>query len=380
LFKLEILPNDAYLGLGLPSNMLPTSGTSNQISRELGLVFHADSGILRGIRSVTNASTRANIDGAVFCAISSDDTSNNPHNPMYWFYKSGAEGSLVQLAGTRNSTSGGRSRAPATSVDLGVRPVTVNNPDDVLGLVSVGRLTQFSNETKARRVLDAIKNLSLRQIQQFSNKSLPQQVKELVNCGYIQVDEKINSFSPSNLDPRLDPIISSVFSDQNNSEVRKVGVLTKLLLDQLVGAGTVTLNGYDYHTGNRSTGELRDFAAGEQIGRAFEAAAQKNQNLVIYVFTDGGVYSRGNIDSSVNGRDKPVWNGDGGDRSASFILVYGKNGRPALRKPNKRQVGWFNMAVQILFMLFLVTVLLPKFSPSNKSLNRSRSSSISSWN
>ena len=79
---------------------------------ELGLAFHADSAFLRGILSKTSAATRANTNGAVFCARSENDTGNNPHNPMYGINKAGADGALVTLIGTETSDSGGNSIAP----------------------------------------------------------------------------------------------------------------------------------------------------------------------------------------------------------------------------------------------------------------------------
>ena len=51
---------------------------------------------------------------------------------------------------------------------------------------------------------------------------------------------------------------------------------------------------------------------------------------MLYVFSDGSVFSNGMIDSSVNGRGKGVWTGDQSETAASFFLVYNPGGAPQL--------------------------------------------------
>jgi hypothetical protein len=59
---------------------------------------------------------------------------------------------------------------------------------------------------------------------------------------------------------------------------------------------------------------------------------------MIYVFTDGGVVANGTVDNSTNGRGKFGWAGDSGQRSASYALVYKKDGKVEIRD-NRRQIG-----------------------------------------
>ena len=104
--QVDFLSDAGYRQLGLPADMRPQ--LPGQINMELGLAFHTDSAFLRGILDKTSAATRANVNGFVICARSSNDTDNNPHNPMYRINKAGADGSLVTLVGTESSRSGGR--------------------------------------------------------------------------------------------------------------------------------------------------------------------------------------------------------------------------------------------------------------------------------
>ena len=98
--------------LGVPGNMVPTSSTF--ISSALGLLWHSDGAILRGILSkATTPATASGTNGAVIPAMSQNDTQQNPHNPMYGIYDAGANGALLSLIGTMPTVSGGNSAAPS---------------------------------------------------------------------------------------------------------------------------------------------------------------------------------------------------------------------------------------------------------------------------
>ncbi len=71
--------------LGVPSTMIPTS--SAFIDMTLGLPFHSDSAILRGIKSKASATALAKVNGVVIPAISQNDTNSNPLNAMHLIAK-----------------------------------------------------------------------------------------------------------------------------------------------------------------------------------------------------------------------------------------------------------------------------------------------------
>lgn len=329
-----------YESLGLPTAMHPKN--AGQTNNELGLVFHNDSALLRGIKVSTAVTTRAKVEGGVFCAASNDDTSNNPHNPMYWLASAGVTGELAPLAGTRNSESGGNSIAPQSSLIATLRPVTLNSPADALGLVNIGRLGTLYGTEKAQKVLKTIENLSAQKVKQFNSRALPDQIKDLVNCGYIQSQDLLSKFSAAAVDPTLDPLVTRVFPNiANNNDQRKTATMAKLILDGYIGVGTVEKGGYDYHDNTRASGETRDFEIGDLIGKVMELAALKQKDILIYVFTDGGVAAAGMTDDSVNGRGKIPWTGDSSQRSSSFMLLYRNAGKATLRTADKRQIGAF---------------------------------------
>lgn len=343
--QMDFLSTAGYNKLGLPGDMLPSNATF--VNNELGLAFHSDSGFLRGILQSTSAGTRAGVNGAIIAARSENDTGNNPHNPMYGINKAGADGSLLSLVGSQSSESGGNSLSPMNLLDPEKRPTKIDRPSDVTGLVDVGDLIGILDQNDAVAVMEAIARISDAKMKNVDTKlgiSTDETIKELVRCGYIKSADLADRFgNPSALDPELDLEIvgsSGIFSrDEFNSnrEFRKTASVMKLVLNGYAGAGTVTMGGYDYHTGERGTGERRDEQAGRCMGACLEYAARLGMPLMLYVFSDGSVASNGRIDDSIDGRGKGEWTGDNQQTAASFFLVYNPNGRP---QAIRNQIGF----------------------------------------
>src|ERR1700719_270733 len=132
----NFLSTAGYGKLGVPGNMVPSS--SANIDASLGLLWHADGAIKRGILS---KATTAGTNGAVLCAMSQNDTQNNPHNPMYGIAAAGAQGLLLTLIGTESSVSGGNSQAPMALINPSLQPTTISQPSDATALVDTGGAT-----------------------------------------------------------------------------------------------------------------------------------------------------------------------------------------------------------------------------------------------
>ncbi len=352
--QFDFLTTAGYSRLGLPGTMIPSLGAGNFINTDLGIAFHTDSAFLRGI--LEKAGGRAgSINGAIIPARSDDDTGNNPHNPMYGIYRAGADGSLVTLIGSQSSQSGGNSMAPASMIDATVRPTKVDRPSDVTGMVDTGQLIGVLSQGDAVAVMESIQRISARKLGRVDTKlSTDAVIKDLVSCGYVKAADLADRFgNPATLNPALDPLIvgpNGIFTEaelNGDGEFRKTASVMKMVISGFAGAGTITMGGYDYHTGDRATGELRDLRAGRCMGACLEYAARVGVPLMLYVFSDGSVFSNGMIDDTANGRGKGVWTGDNSSTAASLILIYNPGGRPALlgatpeQQAQHQQIGWY---------------------------------------
>ncbi len=357
--QLDFLTSAGYSKLGLPGDMIPpltnaVTASNDFINSDFGLAFHSDSAFLRGIMEKA-ASIAANINGAIIPARSDNDTGNNPHNPMYGIAQTGADGSLLGLIGSRSSDSGGNSMAPATMIDSGKRPTKVDRPTDVTGLVDTGQLIGVLSQADAVAVMESIERISQMKLTRSSTGiTADAVVKDLVRCGYIKAADITDRFGdPSTLNPALDTDIvgpTGIFSQNefdNDREFRKTASVMKMVINGFAGAGTITMGGYDYHTGDRATGEIRDLRAGRCMGACLAYAARVGVPLMMYVFSDGSLASNGSVDDSVEGRGKGVWTGDNSSTAASFFLVYNPGSQPqlfsgdSLTAEEHRQLGYF---------------------------------------
>ncbi|MFT5670481.1 MAG: hypothetical protein ACI9WH_001307, partial [Glaciecola sp.] len=358
--QLDFLSTQGYSRQGLPGDMIPSIANpdaelSDFINNELGLAFHSDSGFLRGIQARLNVTNRANVNGAVIPARSENDTGNNPHNPMYGINKAGADGSLLTLIGSSNSDSGGNSMAPQRLLDPAKRPTKIDRPSDVTGLVDTGDLIGLLSQQDSVAVMESIQRISDMKLGKVDTGiTRDEVVKDLVRCGYVKSADIADRFGdPTTLDPSLDPEIvgdGGIFTQEefsSNREFQKTASVMKLVVNGFAGAGTITMGGYDYHTGNRATGEVRDFRAGQCMGAVLEYAARVGVPVMMYVCSDGSVFSNGMIDDSIDGRGKGVWTGDNSSTAGSFFLVYNPNGTPQLLGANADQQA---MHQQIGFM------------------------------
>ena len=374
----DFLSTAGYSKLGLPGDMIPGLDDTNFtflnpsnglfINDELGLLFHADSSMLFGIREKAGlALTQGGIDGAVIPARSDNDTGNNPHNPMYGIAAAGAKGGVVTLIGSRSSDSGGNSMAPASQINPEIRPTKVDRPSDVTGMVDVGDLTAIlSDPADVTAVMESMARISHKKMSLGTidtGVTRDDVIKDLVRCGYLKAADIADRFAGVDVNPddRADTqgvIVGPgrIFTEQEfdgDGEFRKTASVMKMVIDGHAGAGCITMGGYDYHTGDRSTGELRDLRAGRCIGACLAYAAIRNVPLMIYVFSDGSVFSNGSMDGSADGRGKGVWTGDNSSTACSYYLAYNPNGtvnkfNSGVLNNSHRQIGRFTSDASVM--------------------------------
>ena len=360
----NFLSTAGYGKLGVPGNLVPSS--SANINSSLGLLWHADGAIQRGITSMITPTTAAGVNGAVICAMSQNDTQMNPHNPMYGIAMAGRKGQLLQLIGTESSVSGGNSMAPMELIVPALQPSTISQPADATSLVPIppgGKQDPLSVEVLETQTrisggtglynggsggTAAFTGALGAPTALYGNAQQDATLKNQVRCAYVKAVNTANQFGdPSALDPTKDSNITSIASKfQANAfmdnEFAKTATVMKLVLNGLAGAGTITLGGYDYHDGTRATGETRNFKAGQMIGAVLQYASLLGVPVMIYVFSDGSLNSNSMVDSSAAGRGKLGWQGDNSSVASTFFLAYSPKGRPALRgAAGAQQIGYF---------------------------------------
>ena len=343
----DLLGTGGYERQGLPGDMIP--GLVDPVTQQdyanfdLGLGFHLDSAFRRGILASLTPGTEANINGAVIPARSDNDTGNNPHNPMYGIARAGANGSILTLAGSENTDSGGNSMLPAILYDPELRPTKVDRPSDVVNLVDTGDLAAILSPRDATAVMESIYRLSGRKMNNVDTMLASTDdaaMKRLVECGYLKAADIADRFAGVPVDPNLDPEIvgpAGIFTDaeftsgnQDSREFQKTASIMKLVMNGYAGAGCIEMGGYDSHGGRRAEGEVKDYRAGRCMGACLEYAARLGVPLMLYVFSDGSLSSNGAIDDTVEGRGKGEWSSDNSSTAGSFFLVYNPGRRATI--------------------------------------------------
>jgi len=352
--QMDFLSTSGYEKMGLPGDMVP--GLNDPLTglpyanTDFGLAFHSDSAFKRGMDASMTPGRGAQINGAVFPARSDNDTGNNPHNPMKGIARAGADGSILTLAGSENSPSGGNSTEPVALMNPELQPTKVDRPSDVTALVDTGQLVGILGPDDATAVMESIYRISEMKVgrtgqtgamdwnQQITSAEV---VRDLVSCGYMKAADIADRFGGTPLDPGQDPMIvgpGGIFTaaefngnDRNGAEFRKTAAIMKLVMNGFAGAATIEMGGYDYHGGARAEGEVKDFRAGRCMGACIEYAARIGVPLMLYVFSDGSLSSNGVIDNSADGRGKGEWVSDNSSTAGSFFLVFNPSGRATLR-------------------------------------------------
>jgi hypothetical protein len=371
----NFLTTAAYGKMGLPGNMVPSG--AGFTSSTFGLLWHSDGAILRGmLTKATTPATAAGTNGAVICGMSQNDTGQNPHNPMYGIAMTGARGKLLNLVGNQSSMSGGNSAAPPYMINPLFQPTTIAVPADDVALVSTGgapadpvsiaviesqaRISggstlyngQSSNGTEFTGVLAPPNGTQPGSLLYAAGGTQDAALKSQVRCAYVQSAYTADAFGdPSSLDPTKDPLItggaSPIFTaaDFSDGDIKKTASVMKLVCNGFAAAGTITIGGCDYHTGDRSTGETKNFKIGQMIGAVLEYAQRLGKPVMVYVFSDGSLTSSSMVDNSTAGRGKLAWQGDNQSVSSTFFLAYSPNGRPQpINGAASQQIGYFTAA------------------------------------
>ena len=351
----DFLSTAGYEKMGLPGDMIP--GLVDPMLNlpyenfDLGLGFHLDSAFRRGIITSLTPGNEAFINGAVIPARSDNDTSNNPHNPMYGIARAGlgglgADGSIITLAGSENTDSGGNSMLPQALYDPELRPTKVDRPSDVANLVDTGDLVGILTKEDATAVMESIYRLSDRKLGQVDTQITSDAViKEMVSCGYLKAADIADRFGGVAINPAEDDEIvdqpnipgTGIFTEdeffnsgRDSQEFQKTAAIMKLVINGYAGAGCIEMGGYDYHGGRRAEGEVKDERAGRCMGACLEYAARRGVPLMMYVFSDGSVSSNGAMDNTAEGRGKGEWSSDNSSTAGSFFLVYNPGRRPTI--------------------------------------------------
>lgn len=327
----KLLSSYNKMGLGTGANLT--------IDREFGNVPFAGGGIsniLTGIRQTATASTLLRSAFVGVPVRSQDDSTANKFDLSGMVTRAGLVGSQMPNLGRSMSDTGlGQMYAmvkPPT-------PLVVSNFSDIAGSVQVADTigTALSEQQKVG-LFSMIEKLSTSQARRIASDSGGTELGNLVTCA-TNANTKLIATPGSNIDPNLNQTFRTVWNLQNNADPGNQNyVFGAMVYNAIRGnAGTVNLEmgGYDYHDNTRTSGNARDLAAGQAIGRILQSFAVMQTKGFLVVMSDGSV------SSAVSNSTTAPWVSDRGSAGCAYMISYDPAKRPVTRS---FQLGQFTAA------------------------------------
>ncbi|MBC7660497.1 MAG: hypothetical protein H7249_12435 [Chitinophagaceae bacterium] len=339
------LASGGYAALGLGSSQIP-----GKVALDAAIKgqFHPASAFLAGMKSVMSAEAMAKTVAVGMAGTSADDSANNPLNPTQLVAKvNGLQGSLVQLVGSGSQPNTlGKTMPLNVAQDPGLAKAFIKDEASLTNLVNPGLIaTRFNKKTDASNITAELAHqLSASKLAVLQNKDIPQDVKDLVECGYLGAKDLVN-LSAAALTPSTDKIVSGTnfnaltFASLNkpNTPSQKGLIMGKLLVDGNASCATIEVDGCDYHGKGRVAQDAKDFICGQTVGIALEIAHRKAAPLFVALTSDGSVSSQG----AGGAADRFDFTSDNGTHGMVMMIAIGSTERPNTKS---LQIGAYNDA------------------------------------
>ncbi len=300
----------------------------------IGPQFYGGSGVLAGIKSVVDSydsSVYAGVRMCTICSVSRDDNSEDRFDISGSLNKLGLRGTILPSLGTDNTITG-NATLPALDIPPPILPVSsfssIQN-----ALTYSGQVAGLSANHKAA-IARLVKRLSASQTVRLLTQSTGATVKSLFDAASLA---NLNNMSGTGtqIDPRVNVDVQKIFNQTtatNDNNTRFAG-MAWAVLNGYSSMAKMTLGGYDYHDGTRTSGDARDNDAGQLIGRLLSLAKALKKPLYLFVTTDGAVSS----DRTLKAQDA-VWRSDRGIASLAYMFTYSPANAPSMKTS---QLGWF---------------------------------------
>lgn len=281
--------------------------------------FYAQSGFLAGLRASALPETLAK---AVFIGVPcriGDDSGTQKLGLISAVGKAGLVGSILPNLGTEATPTG---LAATAAVNPGTEPpLRVGRQEDIAGSLGVSGVLATLNDTQKQKLFRTIQSVTSAQTESLKGLNGAQTLSRLIQCANISNSDLIvKGTAGLNISPLANQQYATLWGINNNTSTSAQNFVSASLvwnaLQGNAGAVAISMGGYDYHDGTRTSGDQRDNNLGRAVGRALESLALLNKPGFIVVCTDGAVTS---AVSSVPGQ---AWTSDGGGTSCLYAMYY----------------------------------------------------------
>jgi hypothetical protein len=322
----QMVKDFSKYGGGTDANLPIVTEFANQAQ------FYAQSGFLTGMRTMAQPATLAK---AVFIGVPcriGDDSQTQKLGLVGAVAKAGLTGTILPNLAT-DATVTGIQAVPALNAGS-EPPLRVGRQEDITGSLGVSGILAGLTTNQKQKLFRTIQSVTTQQTASLKGLNGAQTLSRLMQCANISNNALVSSGGNLNTLPTGNAAFATLWGINNNTQTSAQNfVFASLVWNAINGnAGAVGLSmgGYDYHNGTRTSGDQMDNNLGIAVGRALESLALLQKAGFIVVCTDGSVTS------SITSVPGAAWQSDGGGTSCLYAIYYDPN---RIVKTNGFQIG-----------------------------------------
>ena len=280
--------------------------------------FYSQSGFLAGIRAVVLPDTLAE---AVFIGVPcrvGDDSQTQKLGLLGAVGAAGLTGTILPKLAVE-ATQSGIQASPA--INAGAEPpLHVARQEDISGSLGVSGVLASLSQTQKETLFRTIQNVTSAQTDSLKGLNGSQTLSRLMKCANISNSALIGNSGNLNILPTANAQYATLWGINNNTTTSAqnfvFGSLVWNAIQGNAGAVGLSMGGFDYHNGTRTTGDAMDNTLGMATGRALQSLALLGKAGFIVVCTDGAVTS------SISTTPGQAWQSDGGGTSCLYAIYY----------------------------------------------------------
>jgi len=283
--------------------------------------FYAQSQFLAGVRTGVGAMGLQTLSKAVFfgvpCRIG-DDSQVQKIGLIGAVTKANLAGQILPAMAIEATPTGLQATA---AINPGSEPpLKVSRLEDISGSLGVSGILAGLTQTQKEKLFRTISSVTTAQTASLQGLNGAQTLSRLIQCANISNNGLIAGGNSLNITPLANAQFSTLWGLTANTATSAqnfvFGSMVWNALNGNAGAVGLSMGGYDYHDGTRTSGDGKDNALGMVVGRTLQSMALLQKPGFIVVCTDGAV------SSAISATPGQPWTSDGGGTSCIYAIYY----------------------------------------------------------
>jgi hypothetical protein len=283
--------------------------------------FYSQSQFLAGVRAGVGAMGLNTLAKSVFVGVPcriGDDSQVQKLGLVGAVSKAELAGTILPAMGVEATATGLQATA---AINPGTEPpLRVGRQEDIAGSLGVSGVLAGLSQTQKEKLFRTIQNVTTAQTASLKGLNGAQTLSRLIQCANISNTNLISNPANLNISPLANAQFATLWGLTANTATSAqnyvFGSMVWNALNGNAGAVGLSMGGYDYHDGTRSSGDAKDNALGMVVGRALQSMALLQKAGFIVVCTDGAVTS------AISSTPGQPWTSDGGGTSCIYAIYY----------------------------------------------------------